>query len=187
MKKKEIYKIIELHLLFFILGSSIFVALFSTPLFGRVNVFFYRGIELLIVSTILIYLFFVYVKRKKFFPFFTWRDVILSISLIFCLNLVFFTHLPVTADRSVSVFLLGYMSEHPNQVYTKNDLQSILVDKYVHGEDAIGKRIHEQIASGDIEKMEDGFVITSRGETLMAVYRSIANIFGIGDENVNPR
>ena len=39
--------------------------------------------------------------------FFIITTILLSVTLIASINLVLFTHLPVTAERSVSVFLLG--------------------------------------------------------------------------------
>jgi hypothetical protein len=179
MKTKAFWTVIWSHIVFFVVGTAIFAFLFHTPLFKRVDVFFYRGIALLAVSCILMLLVMLIYKKRSQSVLFTWRDIILSTVLIASVNLVFFTHLPVTAERSVSVFLLGYMNEYSEKSFTNEEITKALYDKYIIEYGAVGKRLHEQLVSGDIYRDGDGYKITSQGKSLMKIYSLVADLFGI--------
>jgi len=182
----NILKLLLLHGLFFILGTAIFVFLFHTNLFKSINVFFYRGIVLLLVSCALILLFQYIYKQKAHKTLFTNRDIILSIVLIFCFNIVFFTHLPVTADRSVSVFMLGYINTNPGKKITNEEMVQLFYDKYLNEYGEIDRRFNEQIISGNIIQVGDGYQITKQGRFLMKIYRFVATIFTVDEKLVSP-
>ena len=66
------------------------------------------------------------------------KDVILMF-LGFCLvNMVLFTLIPVTVERSVSVFTLSYMEENP-QAYTVEEMEEVFNEKYVQEFEAFDK------------------------------------------------
>ena len=60
---------------------------------------------------------------------------------------MFFTHLPVTADRSISVFMLGYLADHKGESFTEEQIESIFIKRYVQDYGAFEKRLHEQEAT----------------------------------------
>lgn len=182
----NILKLLFLHTLFFILGTALFISFFRTNLFRDINIFFYRGIVLLSISCILMVLFQCFYQQKAGKTLFTNRDIILSLVLIFCLNLVFFTHLPVTADRSVSVFMLGYLDSNPEKIMTNKEMAQLFSDKYLSEYGEIGRRFNEQIASGNVIQTKNGYQITKQGRFLMKVYRLVADIFAIDQKLVSP-
>jgi len=186
MKIKEFFRLLALHGLFFVLGTLIFISLFHSSLFKSINVFFYRGIILLLTScvimTFLQYIFKNIVAETSF----SYRDLILSIVVIFSFNLVFFTHLPVTADRSVSIFMLGYMDSNPNTTMTNKEMSNLFSSKYLYEYGEINRRFNEQVVSGNIIQAVDGYKITKQGQFLMKIYRFIADIFAVDKKLVSP-
>ncbi|MDP2946781.1 MAG: hypothetical protein Q8N88_01580 [Nanoarchaeota archaeon] len=159
MKIKTFCKIVLLHIFFFIVGTAFYILLFHTTLFKNIDVLFYRGIALLIVSSAFLSLIMILYKKMGRNTLFTYRDIILSITLFSSINLVFFTHLPVTAERSISVFLLGYLNEHSETVFTDKEITNIFTDKYLYEYDAIGKRLYEQLTSRNIVRSNNSYKI----------------------------
>jgi hypothetical protein len=166
-------------------GSVLFVALFHTGLFTDVNVFFYRGILLLLVATLLTTLALVILWRTKLRDVLQIRDVLLLASLLFSANIVFFTHLPVTADRSITVFMLGYLNEHGGEM-TKAQIEDLIVRQYIQEDGAVDKRLEEQLVSGDLVQTGDTYRISEQGKRLMGLYKVIADLFGLDRGNVAP-
>jgi len=111
--------------------------------------------------------------------FFALRDIILALVLFFCVNLTFFTHLPVTAERSISVFLLDYFNKNSDRYLTKEEVTKIFIDKYLYEDKAIEKRLHEQIFSGNISQEGEKYKISTQGKNLMKFYKLITAIFKI--------
>ena len=186
MKAKTAVRVLLWHLEFFVLGTALFVFLFHTGLFRNITVFFYRGIALLLVDCLFMVLLIAVIKFMGFRKSFAIRDVIISILLIFSLNLVFFTHLPVTADRSVSVFLLGYINSQSDKILTKKEITKVFVDKYIYEYEAMDKRLSEQIISGNIVEEGSGYRITGRGKFVMSVYGFVADVFTVDKRIVSP-
>lgn len=164
------------EVLIYLLGTFVCIVLLRIPnVFGLV--FFYHGILVLGMTSIGIgLLMLLWMKRSI-------HDSVLFVLAFFCFNLVIFTHLPVTADRSVSVFLLGYMSKH--QIVTTSQLREAVVDIYVDKNQALEKRLNEQIQTGTIVQRGDTYTLTPRGASLMSFYRMIAGLFGIDKTNLS--
>lgn len=183
---KTFVNLISLHITFFILGTVLFVLAFRTGLFENINVFFYRGIALLTVTCALMIIFLIFYTRSSWGNIFTYRDIAFSIVLIFCLNLVFFTHLPVTADRSISVFLLGLVNKYQDKGLTKQAIIKIFTEKYLYRYEAIDKRLNEQLVSRDIEQEDGVYKITNQGKLLIRLYSIVADLFGIDKKLIFP-
>jgi hypothetical protein len=186
MSIKEVCRAIMSHVIFFALGTIFFVFLFHTNLFKEINVFFYRGIILLITSCIFVLLIEVLYERTFYGKIFTHKDIILSVVLVFCINLVLFTHLPVTADRSISVFILGYMDKYPDKIFTKDMFAKVITGKYLYEYGAIDKRLSEQIISGNISRDGSTYTITEQGKFLIKLYGIIVDMFNISKKLISP-
>jgi uncharacterized membrane protein len=174
-----------LYFSFFIIGTALFIFLFHTPLFSSISVFFYRGVVLLVVSSFLIILMLVYLKKKAFGNLIDTRDIILLVTLIFCLNLVFFTLVPVTVDRSMSIFLLGYMNKHSDAKLTNQQITKVFIEEYVQKNKALNKRFDEQLVSGNIVIKKGGYQITNQGKSLIHFFQFTADLFGINKKNIS--
>jgi predicted transcriptional regulator len=154
------------------------------------SVLFYRGIALLLVASTLTALLIWIIGLKLANKLIIGRDVVLAFTLMFSTNIMFFTHFPVTADRSVTIFLLGYMNNHADvkPVMTKEELQNVFIDKYVKEYDAMDRRMNEQIVTGTIEKTTDGnYRLTPKGKLFVKFNVWIGNYYGLDEKNINPQ
>lgn len=187
MKKLDLLKLLLTYAALFIIGTVAYVLSFRTFIFGGVNVFFYRGIALILLWGVIVALIMTAIKLLRFKKLITIRDILLLLCAFCCINIVVFTHLPVTADRSITVFMLGYIAGDESASYTKQDLQKVFIDKYVYEYDAFNKRLEEQIVTGTIEKTSDGnYRITNKGKSLISIYDKITEWFMIDKKLVHP-
>lgn len=179
MKRNDLIKLLLIYIILFLVGTLWYTLSFHTFLFKFIDVLFYRGIVLIIFWGIVITILMLIIKKKIYKTLITIRDIIL-LFVIFCsMHLVFFTHLPVTAERSISVFMLGYMADNPNEIYSEDDIKEYFIDKYVNEYQAFSKRFHEQVVTGTIKKVGDGYQITNKGKMLMGMYDIIADMYNI--------
>lgn len=184
--KKIIGITILIYIFSFITGTVLFISLFKTGLFTNFDVFFYRGIILLFTSCLFTTLILLLIKRKWFQDIFTYRDIILALVLIFSFNLLFFTHIPVTANRSLSVFILGYLNHYSERALTKQEISQEFLKKYLEENQGIEKRLHEQLVSKNIVQVDNGYQISNQGELLIKFYLIIADLFGLDKKNLTP-
>jgi hypothetical protein len=177
-------KLLLIYGVSFIVGTGIFIDLFHTGLFGFLDVFFYRGIALLLVAcTVVAVVLLIYWKQTH--GIISLKDIYSIVLTLFSVNLLFFTHVPVTGERSVSVFLLGYMNTNANRVITKEELTDVFLRTYIGTDDNIQKRIHEQLVSGDIVSKGNGYVISPQGRRILRMYSFIADVFSIDKKNLS--
>ena len=99
--------------------------------------------------------------------------------------MVLFTLIPVTVERSVSVFTLSYMQENPG-VYTVDDMEEIFHKTYVCEFQAFDKRFEEQIITGNVEETEGGYVLTNRGEFTVKFFRAVSSLFNTDERLIYP-
>ena len=98
------------------------------------------------------------------------------------INLSLFVVLPVTFERSVTMYLLNLLNENEKNScrgLTKNELRKHLVNEYVTGKDAIGKRIVEQTAINMIEEENRCYKLTKRGKNFLQTSELIKKIYNI--------
>lgn len=181
---KKIAKIIGIYLVVYLLCSTVFVLLFHTPLLKGMEVLMYRGIVFILMTGILAAILMFFCKRK-WSSLFDCKDIILMF-LGFCsVNMVLFTLIPVTVERSVSVFTLSYMEENPG-VYTIEDMEKIFQEKYVCEFQAFDKRFKEQIVSGNVDETEEGYVLNERGKFTVKFFRVVSSMFGTDERLIYP-
>ncbi|OIP57144.1 MAG: hypothetical protein COX79_03990 [Candidatus Levybacteria bacterium CG_4_10_14_0_2_um_filter_36_16] len=183
---KTLFLLIAIHVFFLIIGSILFILLFHTRLFINIDVLFYRGIALLFTSCLVLTAILLLLRHRKYIRIFTYKDIVLTIIIFFSLNIVFFTLLPVTADRSISVFILGYMNKNSNESFTDEKMTQVFIKKYLNGSEGIDKRFHEQIVSGNIMKTGKNYKITKQGQFIIKLYLIIGEMFAVTKKNLSP-
>jgi len=180
---KTIIRILLLHIGFFVIGTVVFLLSFYSPLFSHV-VFFYRGIALLTLVSGCMAVLLLWFRLRAPGGIWTVRDIIISVLLVWSVNLIFFTHVPVTADRSLSVFLLGYMNTRTQPV-SKENIRQAFIDTYIMDNKAVEKRLMEQLSSGTMTTEGTGYRITPRGKWIIHIYAWVSDLFGIGKKNLS--
>lgn len=167
----------------FLVFTLILISLFHTPLFSS-SLLFYRGIALIAVASAFTLLcLFLFDKKTHSTSFETWFLCTIASA---CLHLCFFVVVPVTLDRSQSTFLLQLM-ERQNRPMNKMELEQFFVRHYIYENDAIGRRIDEQIRSGNFVSNQEGYTLTSQGKLFLDFSRTVLLVFGIKSEVVDTK
>ena len=185
MRTKDILKLIGIYALIYLAYTVLFILLFHTGLLKSMQVLMYRGLAFIIITGILSAV--TMGVFRKFWKKIEVRDIILMFFLFCCVNTVLFTMIPVTVERSVSVFMLSYMDENSDHTFTQQEIEEIFKEKYVVEYGAFEKRFEEQLVTGSIEQNEDGtYSITERGETIVKLFRTVAEWFDTDRRLVYP-
>lgn len=154
-----------------LLGFAVYVLLFAADVGSSITILFYRGVVLALATAIAVGLVALWPARRT-------RDSSLPIAaaaLSLSFNICFLVLLPVTVDRSVSVYLLSTLDQRP---MSPAELQRAFIDSYVVKMGAIDRRIDEQRKSGNVTVSPDGKVrLTKQGQRFMAFSRLIARLF----------
>jgi hypothetical protein len=186
MTTKNLVNLLLFHFFTITIGTILFVLSFRTRLFLSMNVLFYRGILLLITACIVVTLILLFIKISNRFNLLTYRDIILGITIIFSFNLLFFTHFPVTSERSISLFMLGYMNKNVDKAFTKEEITQVFIEKYIIEYGEIEKRFHEQMVTGDLVSDRAGYRISKRGRMILRFFNFIDELFMIDKKIISP-
>lgn len=164
-------------------GFLLFVTLFAIGLFSTIPILFYRGIVLAICAGIATGLLALFTAHHDGGPL-----VVPAVALSLSLNLCVLVILPVTVDRSISVYLLSTIERHDRDGINAADLQAAFLQGYVSDMGAINRRVIEQGQSGNIVVDRTGRIrLTPQGERFMLLSRFVAATFGTDPRFVGGR
>lgn len=181
----SVFALIGVYALIYIVCTALFIALFHTSFLASMDVLMYRGAAFIIITGIVSAV--IMGVIRKFWGFVTIRDIIMMFVIFCCVNMVFLTLIPVTVERSVSVFMLSYMEENSDQTFTEESVGEVFTTKYVEDYGAFEKRFHEQVETGTIVENPDGtYSITDSGYFVVKMFRTIAEWFGTDQRLVYP-
>lgn len=181
----SVIALIGLYLLIYLACTALFIGLFHTGILKNMEVLMYRGIAFILITGVIAAVIMGIVR--KFWGFITVRDIIMMFVIFCCVNTVFLTLIPVTVERSVSVFMLSYMDENSGQTFTEESVGEVFTTKYVEDYGAFEKRFDEQVVTGTIEQNPDGtYSITERGKFVVKMFRMIAEWFDTDRRLVYP-
>ena len=174
-----------IYILIYLVCTALFIGLFHTGILKNMEVLMYRGVAFILITGVISAVIMAVVR--KLWGFVTVRDVILMFFIFCCVNMVFLTIVPVTVERSVSVFMLSYMDENSGQTFTEESVSEVFTKKYVEDYGAFEKRFDEQVVTGTIEQNPDGtYSITDRGRFVVRAFRTIAEWFDTDRRLVYP-
>ena len=181
----SVFLLIVIYALIYVACTALFIGLFHTAMFKDMEVLMYRGIVFLMITGVVAGVIMGIIR--KFWGFVTIRDIIMMFCIFCCVNMVFLTLIPVTVERSVSVFMLSYMQENKDQTFTEESVGEVFTTKYVEDYGAFEKRFEEQVVTGTIVQNEDGtYSITPKGEFVVEAFRTIAEWFDTDRRLVYP-
>ena len=170
----------SLYIGIFILFSGIFFLLLHTPLFLSQHVLFYRGMFLLVCTWILMCIILIGCSRKK------WRiytqSFIAALMIATSIHITLFVLLPVTFDRSVTMFLLESLEHEKRNVcggLTKSDMEQHVIDGYVMQNDAVAKRIDEQMTIDMIQKKNECYGVTPTATVFLQFSSFVKHLYGV--------
>ncbi len=181
----RVFKTLNSLVLFTLLGLALLFLLVRLPLFPSITILFYRGFLLCLIAAVLVTLVASLLWRRR------WMEqmplIIAAATLSFSINLSFLIVIPVTIDRSISVFLLAGIETENKQgrAVTPEKLESLFVDRYVVDMQQIDRRIDEQSRSGNIVVKRGEIYLTRRGQDFVGFARLIAKIWGTDPQFVS--
>ena len=159
-----------------VVGFLLFALLTRSPLFAGVDILFYRGLLLAGVTAAILALLGMLAARS-------WPQIDLStgigaIALSLAFNITFLIVIPVTIDRSVTVFLLSRIESSPRPM-DEAALRERFAREYLGDMQQVQRRIDEQQTTGTISVDDEGNVhITPQGAAFMANMRRVARWWG---------
>lgn len=180
LRIKSTFRILLNYCMVFVIFSLIYILLFRVGTFSE-WILFYRGLALLALTSVLSLALFFWIAAKT--RRLSFETGIAGVICSACLHLAFFIVVPVTIDRSQTTFLIQLM-EKENRELSKDELEELFVKKYIYENNAIGRRIDEQVRSGNFIPSNGGFVLTKQGSGFLEISRLVLKTFGLRSEVV---
>jgi uncharacterized membrane protein YidH (DUF202 family) len=182
----KVVRTLSLYAFTFLGYSAVFLGLFRTDFIARAPLF-YRGCLFAALAAIAILLVLAGVIRWMGSsnlrpPGSPVESIIAAVVLSASVHLVFFIVVPVTVDRSVTVFLLTRMAmaDRGQTPLTKDELENALRDDYVTALDAVGRRLDEQLISGNVQAVAgDRYSLTAQGVAFLEFAEAASRAYGV--------
>jgi hypothetical protein len=151
------------------------VALFWIGFLHQISILFYRGLVLIAIGALFCFVVLVLASRK--WPVWKPRDAVSACAFACGVAVCLLIVLPVTIDRSVSVFILTRMAALPDRAFTPAEMRAIFTDVYLGRYRQIERRLEEQEISGNVARDAAGFRITPQGLAFVRLARFLSRIF----------
>lgn len=166
-------------------GMAVLIALFKLGVAARIDILFYRGIVLCGLAFAVTVAALAYLGRVTGRA--SFRDAIAAGFLSLGLNLSALVVAPVTVDRSVSIFILGYMAAHDGRTFTTGQIETALRDVYFGELRQIERRMLEQQRSGNVVQARDGYSISPQGLAFVRWARWVGGLFDVDPRLLQPK
>jgi hypothetical protein len=151
------------------------IALFWIGFLHQISILFYRGLVLIAIGAVFCFVVLVLASRK--WPVWKTRDAVSACAFACGVAVCFLIVLPVTIDRSVSVFILTRMAALPDRAFTAEEMRGVFTDVYLGRYRQIERRLEEQEISGNVARDAAGFRITPQGLAFVRLARFLSLIF----------
>ncbi|MBU3625044.1 hypothetical protein ICN48_02155 [Polynucleobacter sp. JS-Safj-400b-B2] len=175
----EILKLGCIYLITIIAGTGLFLSLFWINFLNSGDILFFKSLIYLFTVCLLIIFILIFLKFKvSSLKSLTYRDILLITIIFFTTNHIFYGLIPFNASRSVSVMIVGYLFNHQDTLVSEKDMDTYIDELYFKKENAVQRRLLEQVEIGNVEKFEGGYKLTPKGiETvkLMGLITSVYN------------
>jgi hypothetical protein len=151
------------------------IALFSIGFLHQISILFYRGLVLIAIAAVFCFVVLLLASRK--WPVWDPRDAVSACAFACGVAVCLLIVLPVTIDRSISVFILTRMAALPDRAFTPAEMRAIFTDVYLGRYGQIERRLEEQEISGNVARDAAGFRITPQGLVFVRLARFLSPIF----------
>ena len=180
MNFKNLMILLFVYFSFLLIGTVCFILSFWTNIFSTFDVLFFRCLILLMIICLIMALLLLFAKTKSNIlkDIITYRDILLICTFFFFLN-YFFYGIPFNVSRSNSIILVSFLYENKGSPKTKEEITSYVINKYFYEYKAVSMRIREQITSGNIQKVDNGYILTKRGEKIVETLGFISDLYNV--------
>ncbi|MGO0906035.1 hypothetical protein ACTPC6_09640 [Clostridioides difficile] len=183
---KKVMRCIGFYMFILIITTIVFAVSFRTPLFKSMTVYYYRALLLLVTTGVSILIITFILNKKLKINDIEIKDIIISFILSMSLLLVFVSTATVSMDRSISVFILADMANNSDKVYSDEEIEHRFLDIYMGKYHGMERRFEEQLLSGNIIKVNNGYKISESGENLIGLFKFISKIFPVDNRFLYP-
>jgi hypothetical protein len=159
------------------------IALFWIGFLDQISIVFYRGLVLIAIGALFCFVVLMLASRK--WPVWRPRDAVSACAFASGVAVCFLIVLPVTIDRSISVFILTRMAALPDRAFTPAEMRATFTEVYLRRYQQIERRLEEQEISGNIARDAAGFRITPQGLAFVRLSRFLSTIFQTDPRFVN--
>ncbi len=165
-------------------GFALFVGFFAAGLLAAIPILFYRGVALAACAAVVTGIASLLTGgRGGGAPL-----AVPAAALVLSITLCFLVILPVTVDRSISVYVLATIESHARTGILAEELEDAFIAGYVRDMHAIDRRVVEQRRSGNITIDTDGHIrLTPQGARFMRLSRFVASAFATDPRFVTGR
>ena len=177
---KKLFKIFFTYAFIFVFFTLFYLLLFRTALFSGQTVLFYRGLILLAITTG-IFLFLGFVLSLKT-PKLKLESIVAAVLVSASINLSSFVVLPVTFERSVTMYLLSVLKENQNNIcggLTKSKLENKLINEYIIKNKAIDKRVNEQRIIDFVKEENQCIGLNSKGLGFLKLSEIVGRLYDL--------
>jgi hypothetical protein len=168
-----------------IIGFALFAILLRAGLLGGIEILFYRGIGVALIASALV-MGGVILLALRWPQWASVRDGLAAAALVCGLNVSVLTVVPVTIDRSISIFLLGYMDENPDRAFSADQLDRTFRQIYLSDLAQIERRMFEQLATGHVVRTAAGWRITDQGRAFVRTAKRLGAVFAVDTRLLSP-
>ena len=172
-----VFALASLYVVACALGSGLLLLGFKAGILAQLDILFYRGLVLIALSFLATFGLLAFVLRQLHTAPVGARDAFAAAVLSLSLNLAFLIVVPVTVDRSISIFVLGQMAAEPDRIFTADGMSDLFTKVYVGDDRQIARRLREQAVSGTVQREGNGYRISPRGRFVIAAARIVAKLF----------
>ena len=180
----RLLKLAVLSVLFCIFISATVAILLRTTFLASQKAFLFRLLimtavccVIMLISSVAIFL-----KRERLWSL-SFSDFVVCIGISALAMALFFSLGPMVIERSYTIYSLADMADHPEKIYTAQEIETRFIEGYVEGAQESRKRIDEQVYIGNLEEVVDGYRITGKGLRMVALFRIVEWIFPVPDKN----
>lgn len=172
-------RIVVFYLFLIFAGMIIFPVIYNFNFFNSWNIIFYRGVAIAILCALIQIVLIWQAIRLLPIKLLSFRDNLCITALSLTFNLSFFIIFPVTLERSISTFLLSSLSQNESDGLTQAQMEDRFIQIFVKEKGAISERMREQIASGNVVKVGDNYILTEQGRAFIRISEDIKKIYKI--------
>lgn len=178
---KSFIKILGIYFLVLLIYTSIFLGLINFKYLMGGDILLFRGLKLFIFSSIVTIWLILKFKIHWSLNIFTLERIIMATIVSMSINAVCFVLLPVTFDRSVSIYLLNQLKNSGDNWVDINQLIYKMESGFVEQEGAVEKRVKEQTAIGFVDVNGNVIRLTVRGRHFLDFAGNISKLYGLNN------
>ena len=175
---KNQIKLTLFYISIIVLGTIIYISLFSINLMKTNGIPLAKPLFLLVMVCVIFFFLLILLKEKNSTPqSLIFKDIVLITVLLFFINYNLYGLIPFNCSRSNSIIMLGYLYKNKSSSKTKSEIETFVKEEYFDKNHAIQNRLSEQINAGNIKEKNGGYELTPQGITVVKFFGYITDLY----------